>query len=204
MESSWIRDQTHVSCLGRWILIHWATREAPYFFLMLTLLQVWSVGTSMQWLLGLLLFDTNVSGVPYFVCAPSPESDISQRFLLVGMILRSLDLDPSYPCSWAVAVSLSSSEHARNSTHMCTHTHVVLFIHNVCVCVLSCVRLFVTPWIVACQALPLPWNFPGKNTGVGCYFLVQGIFKLNITGFYLDSLFYVSIFFFSYSETLGS
>ena len=26
--SSWIRDQTHVSCIGRWILYHWATREA--------------------------------------------------------------------------------------------------------------------------------------------------------------------------------
>ena len=28
-ESSWIRDQIHVSCIGRWILYHWATREAP-------------------------------------------------------------------------------------------------------------------------------------------------------------------------------
>ena len=26
--SSWIRDQTLVSCIGRWILYHWATREA--------------------------------------------------------------------------------------------------------------------------------------------------------------------------------
>ena len=45
----------------------------------------------------------------------------------------------------------------------------------VCVCVraLSHVWLFVTPWIVACQA---PWNFPGKNTGVKCHFLLQGIF----------------------------
>ena len=24
---SWLRDQTHVSCTGRWILYHWATRE---------------------------------------------------------------------------------------------------------------------------------------------------------------------------------
>ena len=24
--------------------------------------------------------------------------------------------------------------------------------------------------------LPCPWNFPGKNTGVGCHFLLQGIF----------------------------
>ena len=24
--------------------------------------------------------------------------------------------------------------------------------------------------------LPCPWDFPGKNTGVGCYFLLQGVF----------------------------
>ena len=23
-----------------------------------------------------------------------------------------------------------------------------------------------------------PWNFPGKNTGVGCHFLLQGIFPV--------------------------
>ena len=32
-----------------------------------------------------------------------------------------------------------------------------------------------TPRTVACQA-PLSWDFPGKNTGVGCHFLLQGIF----------------------------
>ena len=26
--SSWIKDRTRVSCVGRWILYHWATREA--------------------------------------------------------------------------------------------------------------------------------------------------------------------------------
>ena len=30
------------------------------------------------------------------------------------------------------------------------------------------------PWTVAHQA-PL-WDFPGKNTGMGCHFLLQGIF----------------------------
>ena len=40
---------------------------------------------------------------------------------------------------------------------------------------ISHVRLFETPWMVACQA-PLSWNFLGKNTGVGCRFLLQGIF----------------------------
>ena len=37
---------------------------------------------------------------------------------------------------------------------------------------LSRVQLFAIPWPVAHQA-PL-WNFPGKNTGVGCCFLLQG------------------------------
>ena len=32
-----------------------------------------------------------------------------------------------------------------------------------------------TPWTIAHQA-PLPCDFPGKNTGVGCYFLLYGIF----------------------------
>ena len=34
---------------------------------------------------------------------------------------------------------------------------------------LSCVRLFVTPWTVACEA-SLSWDSPGKNTGVACLF----------------------------------
>ena len=43
-------------------------------------------------------------------------------------------------------------------------------------CVLSCVQqLFATPWTTAHQDPP-SCNFPGKNTGVGCYFLPQGIF----------------------------
>ena len=40
---------------------------------------------------------------------------------------------------------------------------------------LSRVWLFATPGTVAYQA-PYPWDFPGKSTGVGCHFLLQGIF----------------------------
>ena len=35
---------------------------------------------------------------------------------------------------------------------------------------LSHVWLFVNPWLLC------PWNSPGKNIGVGCHFLLQGIF----------------------------
>ena len=37
-------------------------------------------------------------------------------------------------------------------------------------------QLFATPWTVACTKLLLPWDFLGKSTGVGCHFLLQGIF----------------------------
>ena len=38
---------------------------------------------------------------------------------------------------------------------------------------LSLGRLFATPWTVTRQA---PCDSPGQNTGVGCHFLLQGIF----------------------------
>ena len=40
---------------------------------------------------------------------------------------------------------------------------------------LSRVRLFATPWTVATRLL-CPQDSPGKNTGVSCHFLLQGIF----------------------------
>ena len=44
-----------------------------------------------------------------------------------------------------------------------------------CVWTVTCVWLFVTLWIGPTRLL-CPWNFPSKNTGVGCHFLLQGIF----------------------------
>ena len=46
------------------------------------------------------------------------------------------------------------------------------FSHLVCY-LLSHVQLFGTPYFVARQA---PLSMEGKNTGVGCHFLLQGIF----------------------------
>ena len=44
-----------------------------------------------------------------------------------------------------------------------------------CFLVTSCVWLFVTLGLKPTRLL-CPWNFPGKNTGVGCHFLLKGIF----------------------------
>ena len=41
---------------------------------------------------------------------------------------------------------------------------------------LSHVQLFATPWTVT--RFLNPWDFPGKNTGVGCHFLLQEIFPI--------------------------
>ena len=46
-----------------------------------------------------------------------------------------------------------------------------------CVCSLSHVQFFVSPWTVARQAPLVHGDSPGKNTGVGCHALLQGIFQ---------------------------
>ena len=58
---------------------------------------------------------------------------------------------------------------------------VVLYIYNMIntrILVLSRfsrVRLFSILWTIATRLL-CPWDSPGKNTGAGCHFLLQGIF----------------------------
>ena len=50
----------------------------------------------------------------------------------------------------------------------------------------------VSPWTVAPRLL-YPWYFPGKNTGVGCHFLLQGIFLtqgLNLRLLHCRQIFY--------------
>ena len=41
---------------------------------------------------------------------------------------------------------------------------------------LSRVRLFATPWTEEPTRFLRPWDFPSKNTGAGCHFLLQEIF----------------------------
>ena len=50
-----------------------------------------------------------------------------------------------------------------------------MYLIYVCAQSLSHVQLFETPWTISHQA-PLSMQFPNKNTGVGCHFLLQGNF----------------------------
>ena len=48
--------------------------------------------------------------------------------------------------------------------------------------VLNYVQLFATPWTTR---LFCPWDFPGKNTGMGCRFLLWGIFLIQGSNLHL-------------------
>ena len=51
-------------------------------------------------------------------------------------------------------------------------------------CLINCVRLFAAPWTAATHQAPLSrqeyLDSPGKNTGVGCHFLFQGIEPMSL------------------------
>ena len=53
----------------------------------------------------------------------------------------------------------------------------VFYMNCVCAQSLSRVPLFVTSWTVWLARVFDPWNSPGQSTGVGCKFLLQGIFS---------------------------
>ena len=55
--------------------------------------------------------------------------------------------------------------------HIHTHTHIYL-----CCSVASVVSDSLWPYGLYPARLLCPWNSPGKNTGVGCHALLQGIF----------------------------
>ena len=73
-------------------------------------------------------------------------------------------------------LSVSDGWHYAALLHECIAIHTVeIQRQGFLACVLSHVRLFVTPWTITTRLL-CPWDFPGKNTRVGCGFLLQGIF----------------------------
>ena len=57
-----------------------------------------------------------------------------------------------------------------------TYTHKKENIINPTVCM--CVSHSVESDSLQLHRLPFPWEFPGKNTGMGCHFLLQGIFPI--------------------------
>ena len=71
---------------------------------------------------------------------------------------------------------------------LCFDIYIYMYIKINTVKSFSYVQLFVTPWTVVYRLLH-PWGFPGKNTGVGCHFLLH-IYKYIHIYLYLVWVFY--------------
>ena len=73
--------------------------------------------------------------------------------------------------------SLQGVFFSRGNLFQYWHQSTVLTIVRVCMWIrFNCVWLFAILWTVARQA-PLPMDSPGRNTGVSCHTLLQGIFQ---------------------------
>ena len=94
----------------------------------------------------------------------------SKFLLLIYFIYSNLYLLIPYPWFVAALFPLPFGNH-RFIFYVCE------FVSVLCVCVhsLSYVQLFATLWTVPSRLL-CPWDFSGKNTGVGHRFLLQRIF----------------------------
>ena len=64
---------------------------------------------------------------------------------------------------------------------MMLSTYSVLHnLYYVCLVTKSCLTYFQSHGLQATRLL-CPWDFSGKNTGVGCYFHLQGIFLTQVS-----------------------
>ena len=96
-------------------------------------------------------------------------------------------------CSHTIIQNLKSQETPAAPMLVCFNSELYLFdlvetFPTLPACVLSCfhcIQLFATPWAVIHQAL---WNSPGKNAGMGCHALLQGIFPTQRSNLYLLSI----------------
>ena len=109
-----------------------------------------------------------------FRLCPSPISTWKDNYIYLVFLTN---MRPACTC---FELNHNGKEHKQRmyiAESLCCTAEISTTLQISYVCVLSHVWLFRTPWTVASRLL-CPWNFPGKNTGVGSHFLLQGIFPL--------------------------
>ena len=96
----------------------------------------------------------------------APLREFSKKKALRQSTLKQHFSNLSYPCIsvWEMKVSRFSF-FVNNMVHCCC-----------CYLVTKPYLNFLWPHGLSPARLLCPWDFPGKNTGVGCHFLPQGIF----------------------------
>ena len=72
----------------------------------------------------------------------------------------------------------------RHSKNILSHTFFCCMCAYLCAQPLHCARLFATLGTIVSRP-PCPGDSPGKNTGVGCHLLLQGVFPTQGSNLYL-------------------
>ena len=136
---------------------------------------------------------------PYFYPGPLPQSFLSRASSFIFLKWKSDHVTPSqilkllpFSLTGKAKASLASltsspffalpslSPGVLEYTIQAPPQSLCSLLSLECMCAMrlpSCfsrVQLFTTPWTIA--RLLCPWESPGKNTGVGCHALLQGIF----------------------------
>ena len=116
---------------------------------------------------------------PAFPTSPAPSVWGGDLWQIRGPFPLPLGCAPLFPSPSSHVCSQlfnHSQLEGPSAPRLLFQTHCVCLYVCVPVCAasFSSVRVFATPCSVALQA-PL-WNSPGKNTGVGYHYLLQGIF----------------------------
>ena len=97
------------------------------------------------------------------------------------------NINPSNPRTWGILLFVSFSSFYmfyQNVFHFYFPSRrLKMFCLSLCVFVFSHVWLFLTPWTIALPLLSM--ELPGKNTRVGCHFLLQGIFPIKWSNLHL-------------------
>ena len=93
------------------------------------------------------------------------RSTISSSVSLFSFCLQSFPASGSFPVSWLFTPGDKS-----------THAHACVCTRECTPCVHSVLSNYFQPLGPQPTRLLCPWDFPGKNTVVGCHFFLQGIF----------------------------
>ena len=143
----------------------------PFFFLRLYISVSWSVMS-------------DCDPMDYSLPGSSVHGILQARILEWVAILFSREILEFRDWSWVscIAGRFFTIRATREAPYMCLCMYVCMCVCCMCVCsVLSHAQLFMTHvyrptlWPIR---LFCPWNFPSKNTGAGCHFLLQGSFPI--------------------------
>ena len=99
------------------------------------------------------------------------------NFFLANWVSLQRNLWSSETCAWSQTYYMSEFLHVKVQGRVKVVCPVLQFCPTLCDSIdcipqsCGCIVHRKSLWTPLC-----PWDFPGKNTGVGCYFLLQGIF----------------------------